>query len=268
MLNLTAQERVFHYPYLKQNNTMLKALLIDDEAASRTTLRNFIKNYCLKIELIGEAENINDGHLLIKKMNPDVVFLDIEMPFGNAFDLLEKFEIIPFETIFVTAFSHYALQAIHLSGCSYLLKPVNIDELIEAVEKAEQTILQKSSIRTANVLLENLSIENKQLKKIVLPTFEGFDVVTVKEIIRCEANDNLTDVYLNNGKKKTVCKTLKHFEEMLTDFDFFRTHKSHLINLNCVASYHKGKGGEIILTDGISIPLSPAKKDAFVVRFR
>jgi two-component system, LytTR family, response regulator len=247
---------------------MLKAIIIDDEEASRTTLRNFLKNYCPQVELIGEVENINDGHQLIKKASPDLVFLDIEMPFGNAFDLLEKFENIPFETIFVTAFSQYALQAIHLSACSYILKPVNIDDLIDAVKKVEQNLAQKNSIRTANVLLENLTIENKQLKKIVLPTFEGFDVVTVKEIIRCEANDNLTDVYLTDDKKKTVCKTLKHFEDMLSDFDFFRTHKSHLINLNFVASYHKGKGGEIILSNGFTVPLSVTKKEGFVLRFK
>lgn len=247
---------------------MLKAIIIDDEEASRTTLRNFLKNYCPKVELLSEAKNINEGFQLIQKSAPDLVFLDIEMPFGNAFDLLEKFETIPFETIFVTAFSQYALQAIHLSACSYLLKPVNIDDLIDAVKKVEQNLHQKNSIRTANILLENLSIENKQLKKIVLPTFEGFDVVTIKEIIRCEANDNLTDVHLSNGKKKTVCKTLKYFEDLLTEFDFYRTHKSHLINLNFVSSYHKGKGGEIILSNGITVPLSIAKKEGFVFRFK
>jgi two-component system LytT family response regulator len=247
---------------------MLRAIIIDDEEASRTTLRNFLKNYCPQVELIGEAENVNDGHQLIKKAAPDLVFLDIEMPFGNAFDLLEKFDTIPFETIFVTAFSQYALQAIHMSACSYILKPVNIDDLIEAVTKVETILIQKNSIRTANVLLENLAIENKQLKKIVLPTFEGFDVVTVKEIIRCEANDNLTDVYLTDGKKKTVCKTLKHFEDMLSDFDFFRTHKSHLINLNFVSSYHKGKGGEIVLSNGFVAPLSVTKKEGFVLKFK
>ena len=247
---------------------MLKAIIIDDEEASRNTLRNFLKNYCPQVELIGEAENINDGHQLIKKTAPELVFLDIEMPFGNAFDLLEKFATIPFETIFVTAFSQYALQAIHLSACSYILKPVNIEDLIEAVKKVEDNLSQKNSVRTANVLLENLAIENKQLKKVVLPTFEGFDVVVVKDILRCEANDNLTDVHLVDGKKKTVCKTLKHFEEMLTDFDFFRTHKSHLINLNFVSSYHKGKGGEIVLSNGFVVPLSVAKKEGFVLKFK
>ncbi len=247
---------------------MLKALIIDDEEASRTVLRNYLKNYCPHVELLGEVENIQDGFQLIKKTTPDLVFLDIEMPFGNAFDLLEKFEAIPFEIIFITAFSQYAIQAIQLSACSYLLKPVCIDDLVEAVAKVEQNLIQKKSIKSANILLENLSIENKQLKKIVLPTFEGFDVVMLKEIIRCEANDNLTDVYLTDGKKKTVCKTLKYFENLLSDFDFYRTHKSHLININFVMSYHKGKGGEIILSNGFTIPLSVTKKEGFVLKFK
>jgi two-component system LytT family response regulator len=245
----------------------MKAIIIEDEAASRLTLRNYLKEYCANVELLAEANNIKTGAEIINKHHPDLVFLDIEMPFGNAFDLLDKYDTIPFETIFVTAFSTYALQAINLSSCSYLLKPVDIDELIEAVKKAEKSINQQSTFKTANILLENLSIENKQLKKIVLPTMEGFDVIQLKDIIHCQANDNLTDFYLINGNKKTVCKTLKFFEDTLCDFDFLRVHKSHLININYVESYHKGKVGEIKLSNGKIIPLSVKKKESFVKKF-
>ena len=245
----------------------MKAIIIEDEAASRLTLRNYLKEYCSNVNLIAEAGNIKTGAEIIKKYNPDLVFLDIEMPFGNAFDLLDEYDTIPFETIFVTAFSNYALQAINLSSCSYLLKPVDIDELIEAVKKAEETIIQQSTFKTANILLENLSIENKQLKKIVLPTMEGFDVIQLKDVIHCQANDNLTDFYLRNGNKKTVCKTLKFFEDTLSDFDFLRVHKSHLININYVESYHKGKVGDIKLSNGSVVPLSVNKKESFVKKF-
>ncbi len=245
----------------------MKAIIIEDEAASRLTLRNYLKEYCPQVDLIAEADNIKIGAEIIKKHKPQLVFLDIEMPFGNAFDLLDQYDTIPFETIFVTAFSNYAIQAINLSSCSYLLKPVDIDELIEAVKKVEETITQQSTFKTANILMENLSIENKQLKKIVLPTMEGFDVIQLKDIIHCKANDNLTDFYLNNGRKKTVCKTLKFFEEALTDFDFLRVHKSHLININFVESYQKGKVGDIKLTNGSTVPLSAKKKELFIKKF-
>tara|TARA_B100000401_G_C52802400_1_gene719277 strand:+ start:65 stop:808 length:744 start_codon:yes stop_codon:yes gene_type:complete len=245
----------------------MKAVIIEDEAASRLTLRNYLRDYCPKVELLAEADNIKIGAEIIKKHEPQLVFLDIEMPFGNAFDLLDQYESIPFETIFVTAFSNYAIQAINLSSCSYLLKPVDIDELVDAVKKAEESIAQQSTFKTANILLENLSIENKQLKKIVLPTMEGFDVIQLRDIVHCQANDNLTDFYLSNGKKKTVCKTLKFFEEALSDFDFLRVHKSHLININFVESYQKGKVGDIKLSNGVTVPLSIKKKDSFIEKF-
>ena len=246
----------------------MKAVIIEDEAASRLTLRNYLRDYCPKVELLAEADNIKTGAEIIKKHEPQLVFLDIEMPFGNAFDLLDQYDSIPFETIFVTAFSNYAIQAINLSSCSYLLKPVDIDELVDAVKKAEESIAQQSNFKTANILLENLSIENKQLKKIVLPTMEGFDVIQLRDIVHCKANDNLTDFYLNSGKKKTVCKTLKFFEEALSDFDFLRVHKSHLININFVESYQKGKVGDIKLSNGFTVPLSIKKKDSFIEKFR
>lgn len=245
----------------------IKAVIIEDEAASRLTLNNYLKEYCPQVELLGEAPNIKEGADIIKKHAPQLVFLDIEMPFGNAFDLLDQFDEIPFETIFVTAYSNYAIQAINLSSCSYLLKPVDIDELIEAVKKAEETINNNDNFKTANILLENLNIENKQLKKIVLPTMEGFDVVQLKDIIHCQANDNLTDFHLVNGQKKTVCKTLKFFEQALSDFDFLRVHKSHLVNLNFVESYQKGKVGDIKLSNGSTVPLSGTKKEKFMAKF-
>jgi len=245
----------------------LKALIIEDEEASRLTLRNYLKEYCPFVELLGEASNIKEGYDLIQKHQPNLVFLDIEMPFGNAFDLLDQFNEVPFETIFVTAYSNYAIQAINLSSCAYLLKPVDIDELIDAVKKVREHLQQQSNIKKANILLENLSIENKQLKKIVLPTMEGFDVVQLKDVVHLQANDNLTDFHLLGGRKKTVCKTLKFYEHTLSDFDFVRVHKSHIINMNYVDAYQKGKVGEIKLSTNQIIPLSINRKDAFMKKF-
>lgn len=245
----------------------LKALIIEDEEASRITLRNYLGKYCPSVELLGEADNIEDAYKLIIKHRPQVIFLDVEMPYGNAFDLLEKFDQLDFEVIFVTAFSKYALEALNLSASNYLLKPVNIDELVEAVEKVEQHVNDHAAIKTSNILLENLAIENKQLKKMVLPMLDGFEVVTLKDIIWCAANDNLTDLHLTDGSKRTVCRTLKFYEGVLTDYDFIRIHKSHMINLNYVKLYRKGKGGEITLENGTTLKLSPTRKNEFLERF-
>ncbi len=245
----------------------LRTLIIEDEEASRITLRNFLDKYCPVVEIVGEASNIKDGYKLINNTNPQLVFLDVEMPYGNAFDLLEQFENPKFETIFVTAFSSYAIQAINLSASSYLLKPVNINQLIEAVDNVFTQIENKQTVRTSSILLENLNIENKQLKKVVLPTQEGFEVITLKDIVHCRANDNLTDFFLKDGSKRTICRTLKFYEEILSEYDFVRVHKSHIVNINYVKNYKKGKGGEIILTNEANIPVSSTRKNDFLKFF-
>ena len=247
--------------------TKIKAILVEDEEASRITLRNYLDKYCPNVDLLGEAENINEGYTLIKSIKPQLVFLDVEMPFGNAFDLLEKFDSLDFEVVFVTAFSKYALDALNLSASNYLLKPLSIDQLITAVDKVEKQIADKSSIKTSNILLENLAIENRQLKKMVLPMLDGFEVVVLKDIVKCEANANLTDLYFEDGSKRTVCRTLKFYEETLTEYDFIRVHKSHIVNINYVKQYKKGKGGEVILSDGSYVRLSPSRKKAFLDKF-
>lgn len=245
----------------------LTAIIVDDEQASRITLLNYLAKYCPEVEVKGQAVNIQEAHQLILSQKPDVVFLDVEMPYGNAFDLLEKFDRLDFEVIFVTAFSKYALEALNLSASNYLLKPVSIDLLVEAVQKAQQQIQDKKSLRTSNILLENLSIEHKQLKKMVLPMLDGFEVVVLKDIVRCEANDNLTDIHLTDGTKRTVCRTLKFYEGVLSDYDFVRVHKSHMININCVKRYQKGKGGAVTLNDGNEVQVSPTRKQDFLMRF-
>ncbi len=246
----------------------LRAIIVEDEEASRVTLRNYLHKYCPLVEVIGEAENIQQGHHQITSKRPNLVFLDVEMPFGNAFDLLEKFDSIDFEIIFVTAFSQYALEAINLSASNYLLKPLDIEKLIEAVNKVSDSISQKNQIQTSNILLENLNIENKQLKKVVLPLLDGFEVVILKDIMRCEANDNLTVFHLTDGSKKTVCRTLKFYEDVLKDYDFARIHKSHLININSVKQYKKGKGGTVILNDAKELPVSVLRKESFLEQFK
>ena len=246
----------------------LKTIIVEDEELSRETLRNYLVKYCPDIQIMAEAVNIIEGKQAIERLKPDVVFLDVEMPYGNAFDLLEQLDEINFETIFVTAFSNYALQALNLSAAYYLLKPVDIDELVKAVERIKETIHNNKELVHTRILMENVKIENKQLQKIVLPLIDGFEVIRVNEIIRCEANDNFTIFCLTDGRKIMICRTLKHYEEILTNYDFIRVHKSHLINFQYIRQYKKGKGGYVIMSDGAEVEISPNRKQELIERFK
>lgn len=240
---------------------MLKAIIVEDEKISREILAGYITKYCTNVTVVAQADSVLSGIEAIKKHKPDIVFLDVEMPKGNAFDLLEQVGEIDFETVFVTAFSNYAIQALNYSASYYILKPVSIDELIGAVEKIK---IQKQKNQVAvhtKILLENLQKTNLQNYKIVLPTQEGFEVVAVNEIIRCEANDNFTDFHFVSGKKMMICRTLKFYEELLSNSAFMRVHKSHLVNLDFVKKYIRGKGGQLTMSDSSMIDVSPNKKD-------
>lgn len=246
----------------------IKTILIDDEQDSCEILNNFLTKYCPQIEVVDVCNNIIEGYSSIEKNNPELVFLDIEMPFGNGFDLLDKFNEIPFQVIFVTAYSQYAIQALNRSAAYYILKPIDIDELIEAVEKVEKNLEKNDSLDIVDVVLKNLQQSNGQNQKLVLPNLTGFDLVEVNRILRCEAMDNYTNIFMEDGKKFIISKTLKHFELLLQDCDFMRVHKSHIINLKKVTQYIKGKTPQLILKDGSDVDLSPGKKQAFLERFK
>lgn len=236
----------------------VKAIIADDEAAARETMRNYINRYCENVEIVAEAKDVPDAVAAIRKHEPDLLFLDVEMPFGNAFDVLDQTSDLGFETIFVTAFSEYAIKALNFSAAYYILKPVAIDELVSAVEKAVQNLENKSATSRSAVVAENL--RNPENKKLVLPTAAGFEVVAVKEIIRLTGSGNYTEIFLTDGKKKVVSKVLKHFQEMLEDQGFIRVHKSHIVCMDQVQGYHRGRGGMLTMADGAEIEVSPTKK--------
>lgn len=242
----------------------LTAIIVDDEQDSRETLSNYLKKYCPEVSLLSTCENIQAAKTLIVKRQPQLVFLDIEMPRGNAFDLLEQFDELHFEVIFVTAFSQYAIQAFNLSAAHYLLKPVDIEELEKAVEQASTRITHKNQVSHAKILLENIAAFNVHQQKLVLPLMDGFEVVRMSEIIYCEAQDNFTCFHFTNGKKALICRNLKFYEKTLSPFDFCRIHRSYLINLAYVKRYLKGKGGSVILENGTELLVSNNKKAAFL----
>ncbi len=252
----------------QDNHTQkLTAVIVEDEPASRETLRSYLQTYCPEVVILGEAESVPTGIEAIRKHQPQLVFLDIEMPYGNAFDLLDQIEEINFETIFVTAYSHYAIRALNCSAAYYLLKPLDIDELIEAVSKVKLVVNEKDTGLQTRVLLENIRTLEQQHRKVVLPVMEGFEVVPVKDVIRCQANGNFTDFIFQNGGKKMICRTLKFYEQALAELGFLRVHKSHLVNLEYITAYHKGKGGQLTLTNGDIIDVSPQRKQDLLNHF-
>lgn len=246
---------------------MLKAVIVDDERASRNVLADYIRKYCPGVSVAAEADSVQTALPLIRQHVPDVVFLDVEMPRGNGFDLLEQIGDIHFETVFVTAFDHYAIQAIQYSAAYYLLKPVSIDDLVAAMEKIRRQREKHEPAFHTRVLLENIRAAGAQQKKIVLPLIDGFEVVTVGDIVYCTANDNFTDFHFTAHPKRMICRTLKFYEELLEDSGFLRVHKSHLVNLGHVVKYTRGKGGQLTMSDGSVITVSPQKKEQLLQHF-
>jgi len=241
----------------------LKTILVEDEARSREILRNYIVRYCPNIELIGEASGIEEGLSLIKNNQLDLVFLDVEMPYGNAFDLLDKVENRSFETIFVTAYDHYAVEALNNQASYYLLKPISIDDLIKAVEvvtdiKQKENELQESVLKPKNDIVEG---------KITVPQQDGFEVLKTSDILFCKADDNYTEIHLQKGKI-LASKTLKYFEEVLQEFGFSRIHKSYVVNVNSIVKYKKGKGGSVVLENDKELQVAPSRKAALLNYFK
>lgn len=237
----------------------MRTIIVEDERASQEALNNYLKKYCEGVEVLGIAATIEEGKKLIEKNNPDLIFLDIEMPFGTGFDLLESLSDISFHLIFVTAYSHYAVRAFQYSASNYLLKPINIQELVSAVERVKkEENKRKDSI---NILLENIKTTQLQKTKIVLPVLDGMEIIRAEEIIYCEANDNFTRFNLVNQEKPMICRTLKYYQEILEPLGFLRIHKSYLINSEHVVKYSKGKGGNVTMASGEVLPVSPMKKE-------
>jgi two-component system LytT family response regulator len=245
--------------------TKIKSVIVEDEAAAREVLRTYLTKYCPQVEIVGEAKNSREAIPLLHELEPQLVFLDVEMPFGNAFDVLEACSGLAFETIFVTAFSEYSLKALNRSAAYYLLKPISIEELIVAVNKVHQQILNKELFNRNKVIVENFKEPKPEKQQVILPTMEGFEIVKMEEIVRLKGNGNFTDLYLTNGAKKMACRFLKHFSEMLP-LPFIRVHKSHIVNLRFVKLYNKG--GYITMEDGAEVEISPTYKEDFLRNFK
>jgi two-component system LytT family response regulator len=242
----------------------LKTVIIDDEQDAVDFISTIIAEYCPSLDPVGKAFNVIQGTKVIKENKPDLVFLDVEMPNGTGFDLLAQFPEKEFDVIFITAFNHYAIKAIKFSAVDYILKPININEFIEAVSKVVKKRSQRSSDNNdgLKILMENL--RSPMPSRLAIPTSDGMEYLNPKEIIRIEADRSYSWFYLNGNRKILVSKHLKEFQELLGDRNFFRSHNSHLINLKFVKKFIRKEGGYIEMNDNSMIPISRSKKDIFL----
>jgi two-component system, LytTR family, response regulator len=248
----------------KTNKMKLTAIIVEDEETSREILKNYLKKYCPSVTVLGEATNVDEALVLIRNNNLDLVFLDVEMPYGNAFDLLDKVGDINFETVFVTAYNHYAIDALNAHASYYLMKPISIDELIKAVDYVTEIKTKEYALQD-QVLIPKT---NNVMGKITIPQLDGFEVINTSDILYCKADDNYTEIHLNTNKKKIVSKTLKYFEDVLAGSNFARIHKTYLVNVNEIVKYVKGKGGSVLLSNGQELMVSASKKSELLSYFK
>jgi len=243
---------------------MLRAIVIDDNEEIRQKNSTLIKDNCPNISIIGQADSVDSGIKIIRQLSPDIVFLDIEMPDGTGFDLLQKLSPIAFKVIFITGYEDFAIKAFRFSAIDYLLKPLNADELVEAVRKAEESLSKDVFDMKLSNLFANLE-RPKNLQNLILKTVEKIYSVNIQDIVNCESDKNYTTFYFINAPKLVVSTNLKEYENMLAPFNFFRTHQSHLINMAYFDHFIKADGGNtIIMKNKTVIPLSVRKKDDFL----
>ncbi len=246
---------------------MIKAILIDDEMHCLKTLDLLLKEYCPDVQVMDKCSDAKTGLQAIEKWKPDLVFLDIEMPYMNGFEMLEQFSQINFAVIFTTGYDQYAIKAIHYSALDYLLKPVNPSELKNAIEKIqEQRHLPLAE--QFQMLLKKINGINIGFNKIAVPTAEGFELIPADQVLYLEANNNYTHFFLKNKHKIIACRTLKEMEEQIQDFNFFvRVHNSYMVNLNEVIKYVRGEGGYLVMSDNSSVNVSRNRKDSLLKFF-
>jgi two-component system LytT family response regulator len=242
----------------------LSACIIDDDHFVRNSIKNLIKTFELPVSILGEANSVAKGIELLQEYSPDLIFLDVEMPDGQGFDLLQQMPKIEAEVIFITAHNNYAVEAFRFSALDYLLKPIDIEDLSEAVQKAQNTLSKKNYDLKISAFVNNMEDISTKYKKMILSNSESIFSVTISDIIRLEANNNYTCFYVHNQEKPIwISKTLGEYEKILAEYGFFRAHQSHIINLNFLSYYDK-KTTKIILKNNDVLPLANSKKDAFL----
>jgi two-component system LytT family response regulator len=245
-------------------NDVIKTVIIDDDRSAILILQNLLSGNFPNIEIVGTANNVSEAVFLIDAVKPELVFLDINMPDGKGFDVIERVAYKDFQVIFVTAFDKYAVRAFEFSALHYLVKPVDLDMLKTAVERYKDVKVEDIDSRL-KVLRDSLKSKNE---KIIIPSTDGLNIVRLSEIIRLEASDVYTLFYMTTGQRFVASKPLNNYEKILEDLPFSRVHSKHLINLMFVKRYVKGKGGSIILEDNTEVEVSVRKKADFLEKLK
>ncbi len=243
---------------------MITSIVVDDEKNSRENLKILLEDFCEGIEVVGTAGTVAEAQNLIEKHNPNVVFLDIQMSNETGFDLLEKYEQVRFEVLFITAYSEYALKAIKFSAIDYILKPIDIDELQKAVEKVKEKVVAKSLFsENIQILLQNLKSTSEDNNKLAIPTNEGMVFVKLKDIFYFEGKNNHTLVHTRFNEKHLANKTLKEYESILSDYNFLRIHKSFLVNMDEIKEYMQGENASVVMNNNDTLVISEKNRSAF-----
>lgn len=239
---------------------MYSAIIIEDEYHNRELLRNLLQQYAPDVNILAEADSIQTARQLLQENQPDLIFLDIELPDGKGFDLLKATPNLDFEVIFTTAYDHYALHAIRFCALDYLLKPLKINELQEALQKARRMLEQKNENLRLKELIQNLN-KPQQPKRLALATGEKLEFVSSDQIIRCQGENNYTRFFLLDGRQILVCQTLREYEDLLKPQGFVRVHQSNLVNINQVKSFVRSDGGYLELVDGSKVQVARTRKE-------
>ncbi len=239
---------------------MVKAIIVDDEIHAQSAIETILKGQFAEIEIVAKAETVQSAVEMIKNKEPELLFLDIDLPDGKGFDILKQLDYKSYKVIFITAYQEYAVQAIKFSAFDYILKPLNPAELVEAVKNALNECSEEQYKLKLDAFLNNFNSTTPEVKKLVLKTSDKIHILDVKDIIRCESENTYTTFYTNTGNKIVVSKSIKKYEEMLCPLGFMRTHQSHLINLNYISYFDKQLGGAIVMTDNSNIPVSTQKR--------
>jgi two-component system LytT family response regulator len=237
-----------------------RSIIIEDEQDNRENLRLMLQNYCPAVEVIGEASNVTEGLKLIRETKPALVFLDVEMPDGTGFDLLRSLPGFEFNVIFVTAYSGYAIKAIKFNALDYVLKPIDISELCQAVDKVAYKQSADDSMLKLTNLLANMKVSELQSRRIALASAESLQMVEIRKIMRLQGENNYTRFFIHGSSPILVSKTIKEYATMLEDYNFFRVHQSHVVNLNFVSTFIKADGGYIVMQDGEEIGVARNRK--------
>ena len=242
---------------------LLKAILVDDEPSSLQNLQQKLVEFCPDIKIVATPNKPEEALFLIRHYKPDVIFLDIEMPRMSGFRLLEELKETEAEIIFTTAYNHYAIDAIRISAFDYLVKPISVEDLQNAVNRL-MIQHKRQTQEKLNILRKSLQESKSQEDSIAIPTSEGMEFISIRNIIRIESSSNYSRLYLLNGQILLVTRLLKDFEEMLLPYRFFRVHHSHVINLSYIKKYIRGEGGQVVMQNGDVIDVARRKKDEFL----